>query len=832
MKKAKDSHPSGMISAIIYVMKAGALVLLLFLMWYLCSHFMSYQKNANNQVNKYRIDQLCLLTDDTVLEQTFIAKHTHLKTLKLYSSNDYGEDARGQLLLDLIEEESGETVLSMQMDIKELMNNGYTDINTDVQLEKGQSYCIRIRSQGSESGKEAIFYQWTTREKGFHGKVRVDGEEQTRYLVAKLYYPVTIYQKWLGICLLIGLVIVLILFGLPLPEGILSVAGRILFYLAPIFTFWMVERFTDNLIYKLHPGEFLFNVVLYYMFFGLLYLIFISRRLSVSLGMIFWYVLGITNYFVLNFKGAPIVPSDLMSAGTALSVSANYNYSVQPVFVWNGLLILLYLTLLFRCPVKQKTGWRWRLVYLLLIALMSAGIGGLVVQQKLLKSVGIKNNVWDQKKGYAKNGFFFGFVLNMNSLIQEKPGDYSRQAAEDLAEHYEEIYANEEPSSEKGSLETPDGSKPNIIAIMNEAFSDLSVVNSFATNEDYMPFIHSMEEDTIKGNLYMSIFGSGTCNSEFEFLTGDTVGFLQNGIIAYTQVVRDTLPNMTYLLKEQGYGGNLALHPYLASGWNRISVYEKMGFEHFYSEEDFTDPIMYRKYISDQSDFEKITELYEDYEKDKEGDAPFYLFNVTMQNHGGFDKTYSNFTNDIVITDMHATEAANQYLSLVRKTDQAFEYLVDYFSKVEEPTILIMFGDHQPSVGSDFYDSLYGASSLNLSQEELLKKYQVPFIIWANYDIEETEIDKMSANYLSSYVMTEAGLETSPYQKFLLDLYEKLPVINAMGAIDAEGNYYESGLDSPYADLVKEYQIFQYNNLIDTKHTVDSFFYLSDDRVR
>src|SRR5699024_4707076 len=149
-------------------------------------------------------------------------------------------------------------------------------------------------------------------------------------------------------------------------------------------------------------------------------------------------------------------------------------------------------------------------------------LGYFVVEERTLRSYGIKNNVWDQKKGYAKNGFFFGFVLNMNSLVQDKPDDYSAEAAADMAARYEEELANDEEKKD-GRLETSDGTRPNIIAIMNEAFSDLSVVGDFTTNQDYMPFIHNLEEDTIKGNLYMSIFGSGTCNSEFEFLTGNTM---------------------------------------------------------------------------------------------------------------------------------------------------------------------------------------------------------------------------------------------------------------------------------------------------------------------
>ena len=518
------------------IAKAGAIALLLFLMYYLCCHFMEYQKNATNQVNKYRIDQLCLLTDDTVLEQHFKANHTHLKTLKLYSSNDYGGEAEGILNLTIIREEDGEVLCSMQTAIKDLTNNGYTDFDTNLQLEKGKRYIIRITTEGAQSGREPIFYQWSTKEHGFKGKVMVNGVKDKRYLVAKFYYPVTIYTQWFAICLLIGCMILLILFRIPLPEKILAMSGRLLFYLAPLFTFWMVERFTDNLIYKMRPGEFLLNLLLYYLFFGFLYLLLYSRRIAVSVGMIFWYVIGVANYFVLNFKGAPIVPSDLMSAKTGFSVAANYTYSIQPVFVWNLILLLIYLAVLFRCPVNNHIGWKKRIILFLVILLCSSILGYFVVEQNMLKSVGIKNNVWDQKKGYAKNGFFFGFVLNMNSLIQEKPSDYSVDAAQSLAERYEEQFANED--SQKGKLATKDGSKPNVILIMNEAFSDLSVVNSFATNEDYMPFIHSLEKDTIKGNLYMSIFGSGTCNSEFEVLTGNTIAFLQNGIIAYTQVVR------------------------------------------------------------------------------------------------------------------------------------------------------------------------------------------------------------------------------------------------------------------------------------------------------
>ena len=810
-KHMKKKNPIGL------VFKTIITVFLLFLTGYVCTHFMEYQKNATNQVNKYRIDQVCQLSSNSIVSQKFVAKHKHLKTVKVYFGNDYSGQAKGKVVLNIIDLNTGKSLVELKKNIGDLVNNDYTEFKTNLQLTKKKEYSIQLTTSGAESGKEPLVFQWTTKESGFRGKLKINQEEQGKYLVSKLYYPVTIYRQWAGICVMMALVLFLLWFALPAPEAAKKVIGQILF--------WFVERFTDNPILRMRQAEFWLNILVYYLFFGLLYLIFNSRKVSVTVGSILWCIIGIANYYVLSFKGAPIVPSDIMSAQTAANVAENYTYSIQPIFVWNVLFLLLYLAVLWRCPSSKKLTWKKRIVMLVVIGLLSSILGHFVIEQKTLKSFGIKNNVWDQKKGYAKNGLFFGFVLNMNSLVQEKPSDYSVEAAQDIAEKYEEKFANDDSGKKKGRLQTADGTKPNVIGIMNEAFSDLSVINEFSTNEDYMPYIHSLKKNTIKGSLYMSIFGSGTCNSEFEFLTGNSMSFLQNGIIAYTQVVKAKLPNMTYLLKGQGYKGNLALHPYLASGWNRVQVYDYMGFDHFYSETDFKNPKMFRKYISDKSDFKKIEELYENRTEKEE---PFYLFNVTMQNHGGFDKTYTNFHNDIQITDSHKNEQAEQYLSLVKKTDNAFKQLTNYFSKVKEPTIIVMFGDHQPAVQSSFYDSLFGKNAGSLTNEELMNKYRTPFIIWANYDIKETTIDKMSANYLSAYVMKEAGLETSPYQKFLLKLRKKLPVLTAMGCFDKNGKYYESALESPYSDMVKEYQILQYNNLIDTKHTVDSFFYLDE----
>lgn len=360
--------------------------------------------------------------------------------------------------------------------------------------------------------------------------------------------------------------------------------------------------------------------------------------------------------------------------------------------------------------------------------------------------------------------------------------------------------------------------------IMNEAFSDLRVINDIETNQDYMPFIHSLEKDTIKGNLFVSIFGSGTCNSEFEVLTGNSMAFLPSGSIGYTQFVKDAMPNLTQTLKAQDYTGNIALHPYLSDGWNRETVYPNFGFEQFLSQDDFENPELIRKYISDSENYKKIIELYEE-NRQTETEDPFYLFTVTMQNHGGFSKDYGNLDKEIEITDEALKDAqAEQYLSLIKKSDDAFKELVEYFEDQDEPTLIIMYGDHQPGVHDEFYEKLYGKDLSDLTLEELQNKYQVPFIIWANYDIEEATIPALSANYLAPYVLKTAGLEMTPYQRYLYDLSKKLPVINAVGYIGDDGQYYEYSDESEYKDYIENYEILQYNNVIDYENRYTSFF--------
>lgn len=138
-----------------------------------------------------------------------------------------------------------------------------------------------------------------------------------------------------------------------------------------------------------------------------------------------------------------------------------------------------------------------------------------------------------------------------------------------------------------------------------------------------------------------------------------------------------------------------------------------------------------------------------------------------------------------------------------------------------------MFGDHQPSIETEFIASLLGVSNINnLTLEQEQARHITPFYIWANFDIEEKQIDKLSANYLSSYVLDVAGVKLTEYNKYLLKLSETLPVIDTVGYIDSNNNYYRWSGSSEYTQMLSEYEKIQYNNIFDNEHKDNKIFFL------
>lgn len=327
-----------------------------------------------------------------------------------------------------------------------------------------------------------------------------------------------------------------------------------------------------------------------------------------------------------------------------------------------------------------------------------------------------------------------------------------------------------------------------------------------------MSYFKSLKENTIRGNTYVSVFGGQTPNSEWEFLTNNSMAFMPYRTVPYQQYIRTKSYSLATTLKAQGYTAN-AIHPWYGSGYRRNAIYPLLGFDSFESIETLDNLEYLRGYPTDLSTYKYITNQFDN----KSDGEKLFDFVVTMQNHSGYD--LPGFDSTVFLTDIENCPRVEQYLSLLKESDKALEYLISYFKNYDEKTIILIFGDHQPPYFEDeFWETIMEDPNDETS------KYITPFILWANYDINEQYIDKISLNYLSMLLLDNAGLDTTPYMDFLKDIQSELPVITGNGYIDNNGNYYTYDVDSKYSEILHNYQLVQYNNVFDSKNRISEFF--------
>ena len=544
--------------------------------------------------------------------------------------------------------------------------------------------------------------------------------------------------------------------------------------------------------------------------------------------------LGIANSFVISFRGMALSAADLFSLGAAASVASEYTYELD----WYMYMELLCTLAICMFSLKLHGGRILHPALRAAVLVLWCGIAGsfyyLCCRTDFLEQHDIRSQGFTHQLRYKNYDMIFTTLTTCFYLSVEKPEGYSLDKVKEIAAPYLTDGKNKAVSDDKNTASTSGnaaanaaiaaGETPNLIVIMNESFADYtSIGKGLDLSEDCMPFIHSLTENTIKGTAYVSIFGGNTPNSEYEFLTGNTMGFLPASSVGFNLFVRGNLPSIASELKSQGYE-TLAMHPYRGTNYRRNLVYPQIGFDTFYTRDDFTQAKYIRSYISDDTLAQRIITEFNKHEEST--DTPLFSYNVTIQNHGGyFASNTRNLDLDITVEDPEVDQTKTTlYVNLIRESDQMLQNLVNYFEDKEAPTVIVMFGDHQANLGDDTYEYLVGDED-EISREERMEKYKVPFVIWANYDIPEETIERTSLNYLYSILADRLDFPMTGYQKYLLALSEKIPALCAQGYWGDDGNYYElEDESSSYHDLINEYNILEYNDIFGGKDRDLEFF--------
>lgn len=572
----------------------------------------------------------------------------------------------------------------------------------------------------------------------------------------------------------------------------------ITFYLFPLLlTLFIWQEYKSYYFFANYAFLFAFHILFAYLFK--------NNKVTCSIISVLSYILCMINEFIYTVRGIPIMPNDLYALSTGAAVSGQYSFvfSSKMVICTFGLILLLLVIfkLLDKSPEKKQ-----------LPINVGISISGMLIFLICLLTVTSRSGIYFAVRDTHENfGFLFSTILFSQNLSVEKPETYLPDTVDDVFSHYED-----------DEITTTDF--PNVIIIMNESFSDLSYLGELNTNQEYLSYFNELKKESAYGNLIVPVYGGGTCNTEFEVLTGCSTTYLPQGTYAYMQYIKDELKDsLPWYFKELDFN-TYAVHPFWEFAWNRNKIYTELGFDDFISLEDmasldtevFNDNLYLEHYqggdleiirtlVSDRETYNQIIDIYENDPKNK------FIFSITMQNHGGYTYDEPDFEHTIIAED-YDDYKLNQYLTLINESDIALKEFIDYFKNVEEDTVILFFGDHQPSMNKKTIAQIMGKESFSdLSMEEKQKTYTTPFLIWKNYDSTSKELDVVSTNYLSLILKQEIGLPLTKWDKIRKAAHAQYKAINPFGVLDSNNTWKE--LEE--IELPEEYELIQYNILFD-----------------
>ena len=615
-------------------------------------------------------------------------------------------------------------------------------------------------------------------------------------------------------------------------TAIIRVLVMLLFSLClPILIEWVVRDSFSAAIGWLNynPPAYLFTAVFFYfiIFFGFT----IFRRVDFPILIVSVVVIGLgtASYFKSSYRSEPLYPWDLLIISEAADISSEMDLTPTASIISAAVITLLVFAVLFSAHIfftKTKVFRKHKRTKKRNIQLVVQFVSSLAVlicytvfvlnNTSLMSYFGISESAFRQPQAYLRNGFVQSFVMNTKYILPEKPAGYSEKSVNEIVSEISE-YSNKQTS----------GIKPNIILLMSESYADISLCENVTYHDNIFVSTDFLKKHYVSGTLLGAQFGGGTCNSEFEVLTGFSMSYLPSGCTPYQQYFNTETVSYPRFLKSLGYT-TVAIHSYGRQFWNRDVAYPNMGFDKFLAEESFVDPLRRRGLIKDD---ELVNKIIEEYNANLPSGKPFFNFSVSMQNHGAFtDGQYlESYRTSLSCDELTSKQEGilTTYATGIRDANIALDKLINYFSNVDEPTIICMFGDHLGSLGGN--DDIYIKSGYmkdpSTSAEEASKKYTTPFFIWDNYTNYNFTADKMSFYQLVPSICSWYKLDRPMFYDYLVN-QQGFFRGSALGThLDADGNAsYE--LSDLAQEAYKKHSILQYDMMFGKGYSKDSLYSL------
>ncbi|GAB6491318.1 phosphoglycerol transferase [Bacillus sp. UMTAT18] len=590
-----------------------------------------------------------------------------------------------------------------------------------------------------------------------------------------------------------------------------------LFYIVMQVNMSFIEAM--NWIY-LYNMQFILSFVVIYAIYILVYNLIGKVFLSMILTSCTLVILGIVNYLKLIFRGDPLYPSDFTQIMHMQSVIP----MVMDYFSWSYIFVIIlsivacivagiYMRRYIQ-NVKTHLGIRALLVVGSIFVLYAYGNFANTFMNKVFQKSGVDFVLWDQNENYASNGFVLGFISNLDTTVMEKPKNYSKENMLQIANDIKKQYSGNIGSQKKKE-------KPNIIFVMSESFWDPTKATNLSFSEDPVPNLHHYIENFPGGQTISPTFGGNTANVEFEALTSYSMSLLKPGSIPYQQVItnKKEIPSIPTALKKEGYYTS-AIHSFGRTFFKRDDVYKVLGFDKFNAADTMENVDVDGDYISDLA---MSKEIIAELEKQKQ---PTFIHAVTMQNH--FPFTEGRFGENLIeISGLENEESKGEletYTEGLRRSDEALQYLIEQLDNLDRPTLLVFFGDHLPSLGTNksFYKE-NGYITNEKTPSERLAMAQTPLLMYANFDMPNDNLGVVSPIYFSNLIFDYAGLNKSLFYQFLSGFYKEIPVLRDELKVDKNGEVIND-LTKKQKEMLEQYKMLQYDLLVGNQYSKDILF--------
>lgn len=506
--------------------------------------------------------------------------------------------------------------------------------------------------------------------------------------------------------------------------------------LASVAGYFLIEvmsrhSFTEAWTYMTgRPLVFAYNTAFIFTTTLLVYLV-RRRCFARVLISIFWLTLGIINGVLLTTRVTPFTGPDLHLITDAMKIAKKYlpTAGVIVVCILFGILLLLLLALFVKGPKYQgKLKYRYNLPLVLAGAVAFAGVTQLALEKRVLS-----NYFGNIAFAYEDYGYPYCLATTIFNTGISCPRDYSEKEIKRIEQTEENL-----PET------TQSENRPNILFLQLESFFDPGLVNYLKISEDPIPTFHKLMEEYTSGYFKVPSVGAGTANTEFETITGMSMHYFGPGEYPYKSILKETTcESAPYILKNLGYSAH-AVHNNEANFYGRKSIFPNLGFDTFTSaeympEEDEKTPL---GWVEDRILTDEIMKCLESTE------GPDYVYTISVQGHGAYPEEPILEDPQITVTGSPTKEQDYQweyYVNQIREMDDFVKELTEALSDYPEDVVLVMYGDHLPTMG--------------LKVEDLDNRYlfQTEYVMWDNFGLKKKDVN-LAAYQMAAEVMDRVGI--------------------------------------------------------------------------